>query len=185
MYKLLINILIMLFSAAFVPAYAADNGLDQVFKDNCIKSWMSKTEGVSDKVEYKNLGEKFCGCVVTKPLKTDAETSQAVQICMSQVLLHDTMDTIEDANGLANLTKETLNSTCLDKWALMNPKMDADTKNQVATYCNCASSQLLELNKNKDNVTDNDWAMKINQIAETCANNVAASQSTKSDLKQQ
>lgn len=146
--------------------------LNEVFNTHCVKSWMEKSEGVTDKVDYKNFGEKFCNCGSSQPLDTDADVSKAAQMCMSRTMLHDTMDYLEEKKGLDNLSEEKIESACLDKWNMVYPNINEKGKGQIKEYCQCAAPKLNDLNDDRDNVTDKEWNDKVNSIAATCASRV-------------
>jgi hypothetical protein len=153
--------------------HAADSGnLQDVFKNACVKSWMERAGDSSDKVSYQNFGEKFCGCASTKPVGSDAEIDKAAQVCLSQTLLHDSMDTLEDKEGLSKINKDKLLASCQDKMMLIYPKMSDKAKGSATTYCQCASNKLDTLVKDQDNVTDKQFADKIDSIASDCSANI-------------
>ena len=156
----------------------ADAKVDQAFQTDCNKAWMDMAGNTSDKVDYKNFGEKYCGCAAGKSLATKADLSKAAQICMSQTLLHDTMDGLGDNVGLKNLTQEIIQTGCQDKWKIIYPNMDDKLSASVTSYCQCASPKLMDLNKNRDNLTDKQWYDTIDSIANDCAGTVAPDKTT-------
>ncbi len=145
-----------------------ENKLDEVFKTACVKSWMEGTEKVTDKVAFKNFGEKYCDCAAGQPLNNDAAIDKAAKMCMSHVLLRDTMDTIEANNGLNDLTDAGFKVACANEWKLISPELTGSAKESAAAFCSCASTKLLEVNKNRDDVTDQGWYKKIDGIANDC-----------------
>lgn len=163
-----------------LSTYAAEsaNKLDEVFKTACVKSWMERGDKTSDKVGYKNFGEKYCDCAANMPLNSDAAIDKAAQLCMSQILLHDAMDNVESDSGLANLTEDKVKSACAGEWTMIYPEMDAKLKEGTASYCACAAPKMNDLNKTRDNLTDKEWYAKINGIAADCSGIVAPDKAT-------
>lgn len=162
---------------AVIPftSYAADASSDQVFNTSCLKAWMERAGNTSDKVEFKNFGEKYCACASGKSLNNDAEIDKAARTCMSQTLLQVTMSALETSPGLSNLTEANILSGCQGEWKIVYPDMGADAKRRTDDFCKCAAPKLLGLNKNKDNVTDAQWSDKINEIGDSCSGNVQPS----------
>ncbi|MHB1947418.1 MAG: hypothetical protein ACYCQI_04815 [Gammaproteobacteria bacterium] len=173
--------LVTAFLAAYpFASYAQDNL--EAFKTSCVNAWMDKAKA-SDQVEYKNFGEKYCDCVATQPIDTDAQMSSAAKLCMSRVLIHDTMDTLEDEVGLSNLNADKIQKGCLDKWNAIATALVGDAKGQVDNYCKCATPKLTDLNTNRDNYTDKEWATKIDSIADSCSDNVTPDKSALTGAK--
>lgn len=139
------------------------------FKVECNKAWMEGADKSTDKVAFKNFGEKYCACFGDKPLDDKDVIKKYTPVCMSQVLLRDTMDNIESDKGLANATQESIESTCNDEWLIINSGLNGITTPTKSAYCTCAAPKLNELTKNKDNVTDKEWYEKINTIAKDCS----------------
>ena len=152
--------------------------IDDVFKTACVKAWMERSDKSSDKVGFKNFGEKYCDCAAGKSLENDKAIEKAAQICLSQVLLHDTMDNIESDQGLSKLSDELVKTGCGDELTMLYPDIDADGKKSFGEYCACASPKLLEINKNRDSLTDKEWYEKINGVAADCSGKVAPDKGT-------
>lgn len=155
---------------AMVPflSHAAD--LDaEAFKAECTKSWMEGSDKATDKVAFKNFGEKYCGCMSEKPLTDKDSVKKFAPVCMSQVLLRDTMDTTESEKGLANATQEGVEASCNNEWVVVNSGLNGITKEAKSPYCTCAAPKLMELNKARDNYTDKEWYEKVDGIAKDCA----------------
>lgn len=183
MIKHILNLIIVAILISMCPLLSfADAKVDQAFQTDCNKAWMEMAGNTSDKDEYKNFGEKYCSCAAGKSLNSKDEIAKAAQICMSQTLLKDTMDGLGDSVGLKNLTQESIQTGCQDKWKIIYPEMDDKLMTSVTSYCQCASPKLMELNKNRDNVTDKQWYDTIETIANDCAGNVAADKTT-TDIK--
>lgn len=156
-----------------IPLVAnADEKFKETFKTNCVKAWMEIAAKNIDMINYKNFGEKYCDCASSKPLDSQTDLDKAAQICVSQILLHDTMDNLEDEVGLAKLTQEQILSGCQEKWKILYP--DQPSKN----YCQCAAPKLYEMNHNSENMTDKEWYEKMNSIADNCAGNVTPHKAT-------
>lgn len=169
------NITLKLFTVIlfFFPILAnADEKFKEAFKANCVKAWMEIAAKNIDMVDYKNFGEKYCDCASSKKLDSQADLEKAAQICVSQILLHDTMDNLEDRVGLAKLSQEQILSGCQYKWKMLYP--DRPSEN----YCQCAAPKLYEMNHNSENMTDKEWYEKMNAIADSCAGNVTPNKAT-------
>ena len=54
------------------------------FQTVCINSWMKKIGDSTDKVDFKNFGEKYCTCAAAQPLDSDAAIQKAIQRNHSQ-----------------------------------------------------------------------------------------------------
>ena len=167
---------------ATLPLTLHAQDIADTFKTSCVKAWVEKSN-TNDKVEYKNFGEKYCNCVAKQPLDSDAQMATAAKVCMSRVLLHDSMDTLEDEVGLSSLTADKIETGCLSKWDTIATALAGDAKGQVNNYCKCASPQLTDMNTNRDNFTDKAWADKIDSIADSCAGNVTPDKSAISGTK--
>lgn len=147
--------------------YAADS-----FQSVCINSWMQKIGGAADKVDYKNFGEKYCGCAAGQPLDNDAAIQKAIQLCMSRTLLHDAMDSLEEEVGLSEAKDTDVKEYCEDKWNLIYPKQTDEDKKFTSAYCECANPKLMDLMKQADNLTDKQYDEGIDTVAASCSGNV-------------
>ena len=147
--------------------YAADS-----FQSVCINSWMQKIGGAADKVDYKNFGEKYCGCAAGQPLDNDAAIQKAIQLCMSRTLLHDAMDSLEEEVGLSEAKDTDVKEYCEDKWNLIYPKQTDADKKITSAYCECANPKLMDLMKQADNLTDKQYDEGIDTVAAACSGNV-------------
>ena len=167
-------------SSSSIATFADDaaNKLDEVFKTQCVKTWMERSGKTSDAVAFKNIGEKYCDCAASKPLNSKDDIKKAAQICMSQVLLHDTMDRLESDKGLANINADSVKGACNDEWNIIYPGMDAADKKSTSGYCECAAPKLMDLNSNRDNVTDKEWYQKIDGIAGDCSSKAEPDKAT-------
>lgn len=163
-----------------VVSHADDtNKLNEIFQKSCVKAWMERAGEASDQVEFKNFGEKYCGCASSQPLDNDKAIDKAAQVCMSQTLMKDTMDGLSDQKGLSKVTEDDIDSACKDKWALIYPKMTDKDKVGIAAYCACAKTKLMPIVKDADNLTDKDFYTKVNGVAKDCAGDVEPDKSTK------
>lgn len=163
---------IVIFVVSLLPLIVcAENAGKQAesFQSVCLSSWMKRINEISDKVSYKNFGEKYCGCALTQPLDTDADIDKAIQVCMARTLLHDTMDTIEDKVGLAKATEKDISESCDGLWNLIYPNMSEQAKRATTDFCNCARPKLADLLKNSDTMTDKDYYTQIDIVAATCS----------------
>ncbi len=140
------------------------------FKTSCVQGWMERAGDSSDKVAFQNFGEKFCDCASTKTITTDAEMGKAAQVCMSQTLLHSTMDTLEDKEGLRNATDTKISDSCMGVWNIIYPKMDDAAKAKATAYCQCAAPKLSAVAQ--EDVTDQQYTQKVSGVADDCAGNV-------------
>ncbi|MFA5960002.1 MAG: hypothetical protein WC785_05750 [Tatlockia sp.] len=148
------------------------------FQEICTASWMKRVDEISDKVGYKNFGEKYCACALTQPLDTDAAVDKAIKTCISRTLLHNAMDTLEDKIGLSKAKDSDINQYCLNEWNLIYPKITDEVKQTAAAFCTCAEPKLASLVKDTDKVTDKDYATQIDTIAESCSATIKPDTST-------
>ncbi|KTD50879.1 hypothetical protein [Legionella quateirensis] len=146
------------------------------FQSVCINSWMSKGEQATDKVDYKNFGEKYCACASTQPLDNQEAIKKAIQLCLSRTLLHDAMDSLEEEIGLSDAKAADLTEYCQDKWSLIYPKQTEEDKKFTTSYCECAQPKLMELIKKSETITDKEYDQSIDTIAGDCSGNVKEEQ---------
>jgi hypothetical protein len=142
------------------------------FQAVCTNAWMQKADQSKNKVDYKNFGEKYCACAATQPLDSPVAIKKAIQICMSQTLLHDAMDALEEEVGLDDAKDTDVNDYCQDRWSLIEPNQDAQVKTIATVYCECAKPKLMEIIKKADNVTDKEYYAQIDAVAAECSGNV-------------
>ncbi|AWN75571.1 hypothetical protein LEAN103870_06280 [Legionella anisa] len=165
--------LTMLFS---LSANADSAGGD--FQTRCTDAWMKKADEAKDKVDFKNFGEKYCGCAAKLPLDNEAAVQKAVKVCMSRTLLHDAMDSIEDDVGLSKAKDSDITDYCKDRWELVLPKPTDEDKKFITAYCECAKPKLVELLKKSNDMTDKQYYDEIDGVADTCADSEVASKSS-------
>ena len=168
----------MVLSSPLMVYADTDNAAAQTFQTGCLKAWMGRSEAIKDKVDYQNFGEKYCACAATQPLATASDVQQAAQICMSRIMLHDTMDSLEDDVGLAKTTSENITEYCHDRWNLIYPSMSEADKTATAAYCECANPKLFDLVKKSDSMTDKTYSNEIDGIAGACSGKVKADETT-------
>lgn len=162
--KLSIAVTVWVFTGA---VYAADS-----FQAVCTNSWMKKIDESTEKVDYKNFGEKYCECAAGQPLDNEAAIQKAIQLCMSRTLLHDAMDSLEEEVGIKEAKDSDVKEYCEDKWNLVYPKQTAEDKIITSAYCACANPKLMELMKQADGMTDKQYAEGIDSAAASCSGNV-------------
>lgn len=140
------------------------------FQSTCVNAWMGRNTDVTDKMDFKNFGEKYCKCAETQqPLDSQEAVNKAAQVCMSRTLLQDAMDNVEEKVGLDKVTSQDIENACQDRWHLVYPKMDDNDKKIASSYCSCANSKLADLSKRAANMTDDEYYKEINGIAATCS----------------
>ncbi|KTD16218.1 hypothetical protein [Legionella jordanis] len=153
------------------------------FLATCVNSWMQRMDKDQDKTDYRNFGEKYCDCAAQQPLDNAENINKAMQLCMSQTLLEDTMDSLENEVGFDKVSEEDLDEYCADRFALVFPKMNENSKQISTAYCNCAKPRLMRLIKVADNMTDGQYSNEINQVAAACSsgldNETAAASATR------
>ncbi|WED44062.1 hypothetical protein [Legionella cardiaca] len=154
-------------------AEATNSTPQESFQTNCVDSWMKRMEDIKDKIGYRNFGEKYCECASRHPLDTQEAVNKTMQLCMSQTLLQDTMDSLENEVGLDKATNEDIDEYCIDKFTLVFPKMDDKDKQASSNYCSCAKPELMKLVKISDNLTDKQYSDQINAIAAQCSSGVS------------
>lgn len=167
---MLISAATVLFSFASYADGAAQSGAS--FLSSCTNSWMGKADQATDKVDYKNFGEKYCTCASQQPLDSDAAIKKAIQLCLSRTLLHDAMDALEEEVGLSDAKDSDLTEYCLDRWNLIYPQQNEEAKKVTTAYCECAKPKLLDLIKQSESMTDKQYDDSINVIAADCSGNV-------------
>ncbi|MDP1604498.1 MAG: hypothetical protein Q8M03_14675 [Legionella sp.] len=148
----------------------AEEELNQTVKDDCITAWIDSGRNRSNLIEYKNLGEQYCDCVSVKPLNSAEEVGSTAELCMSQVLLHDTMRGLAMKFSREQLSQEMIQSGCFMKLKIIYPQMNKNQTVATTNYCHCAVPKIAEIN-NK-NLTDKQWTEKIDRIAAECASQV-------------
>jgi hypothetical protein len=146
------------------------------FQSVCINSWMSKGEQATDKVDYKNFGEKYCACASAQPLDNEEAIKKAIQICLSQTLIHDAMDSLEEEVGLSDAKAADYTEYCQDRWSLIYPKQTEEDKKFTSSYCECAQPKLMDLVKKSEAITDKEYDQSIDTIAASCSGNVKGEQ---------
>ncbi|MBA2656626.1 MAG: hypothetical protein H0U70_06520 [Tatlockia sp.] len=156
-----------------------DNKQTESFQNICLSSWMKRISDLQDKVGYKNFGQKYCACALTQPLDTDTAVDKAIQLCMTRILLQDSMDSLEDSVGLNKATEAEVNQSCQNKWKLIYPQMSDQAQLNTNAFCSCAQPKLSMLIKNTDNMTDKDYYAQIDTIAASCSDMVKPNQQPK------
>lgn len=167
--KSIVIAVIVSFSPLIVCAAESESQSAESFQTTCVNTWMNRVNEAKDKVDYKDFGEKYCECAATQPLDSDEAVNKAIQLCMSQTLLHDTMDSLEEEIGLSEATEDDVSEYCLDRWNLVYPKLSENGKRATQAYCECAKPKLMGLIKEADNMTDKQYADEINSIAAACS----------------
>ncbi|MBA2651467.1 MAG: hypothetical protein H0U73_04265 [Tatlockia sp.] len=155
------------------------NKQGESFATICLESWMKRFTDVKDKVGYKNFGQKYCACALTQPLDTDVAVDKAIQVCMTRILLQDSMNSLEDTVGLDKASDKEVNQACEDKWKLIYPQMSAQAQLNTTAFCSCTQPKLSELSKKSDNMTDKDYYTQIDSIAASCADMIKPNQQPK------
>ncbi|MCW8397373.1 hypothetical protein OQJ26_01005 [Legionella sp. PATHC038] len=173
--RMAIPVLSLMFA---LPTYAADTAGGGDFQTLCTNAWMKKADEAKDKVDFKNFGEKYCGCAAKQPLDNDAAVQKAVHLCMSRTLLHDAMDSLEDEVGLSKAKDSDVADFCQDRWNLVDPKQTDEDKKLISAYCECAKPKLVDLLKRSNDMTDKQYSDEIDSIADNCADNAVASKPT-------
>ncbi len=157
---------------ALLPCFAQaqDSPLSakESFRASCEKTWMTKVDNTADEVTFRDFGQKYCDCVASQPLGTNAGSPETEAICMSRTALYLTMDNIGADQGLSNLTEDKIKSSCNDIWSIVNPNINSANKQTYSKICICAAPKLSALAKDKENYTDREWYAKINEIAAGC-----------------
>lgn len=167
-----ISVLSMMFS---LPTYADAAGGGGDFQTICTNSWMKKADDAKDKVDFKNFGEKYCGCAAKLPLDNDAAVQKAIHICMSRTLLHDAMDSLEDEVGLSKAKDSDIADYCQNRWDLIYPKQSDEDKKLITAYCECAKPKLTDLLKRSNDMTDKQYDAEIDTVADACSADAVAS----------
>lgn len=163
------------FAMMFSLAVHADSAGGD-FQTLCTNAWMKKADDAKDKVDFKNFGEKYCGCAAKQPLDNDAAVQKTAKVCMSRTLLHDAMDSLEDEVGLSKAKDSDIADYCQDRWNLVVPKQTADDKKLITAYCECAKPKLVDMLKKTNDMTDKQYYEEIDGVADACAENAVASE---------
>lgn len=138
------------------------------FKKSCVKAWMNKSKS-GDSAEFKSYGEKYCDCVASQAIDTDAQMESAAKLCMSRVLLREAMNALQENGGLSNLNTNKIEMSCVKRWDSIATALAGDSIKPMDIYCRCAAPKLLDLSSNRDSYTETTWAEKIDSIADSCA----------------
>lgn len=152
--------------------------VNPAFQTECVNSWMKNADQATDKVDYKNFGEKYCGCAAGLPLDNEQAVQKAIQLCMSRTLLHDAMDSVDEEVGLSEAKDTDIDEYCQDRWTLIYPHQSDADKKVTTAYCECAKPKLLDLIKQSDNMTEKQYNDSIDSIAANCSGNVKEEQPT-------
>lgn len=160
---------LILFPLCSAATEANQTSPQESFQGTCVKSWMKRMDKDQDKTDYRNFGEKYCECAAKHPLDNEKNINKAMQLCMSQTLLQDTMDSLENEVGLDKVTDEDLDEYCADRFKLVFPKMNDKDKQVSTAYCDCAKPRLIQLIKDSEEMTDAQYGSHINEIAATCS----------------
>ena len=153
-------------------SYADETKPDESFQTICVNSWLKRANQAKDQVDYKNFGEKYCGCAASQPLDNNAAIDQAIQLCMSRTLLKDAMDSVEEEVSLNKATANDITQYCQDRWNLVYLNMTEKGKIASKAYCDCANPKLVALIKDSDKMTDKDYDNQINGIAASCSSEI-------------
>ncbi|MDR3443497.1 MAG: hypothetical protein P4L65_10870 [Legionella sp.] len=153
--------------ATYAESTAAPSS--ESFQTTCTNAWMKNAADVKDPVDYKNFGEKYCGCAAKEPLDNDAAVQKAVQLCMSRTLIHDAMDSMEDEVGLSKAKDSDIMEYCQDRWNLLYPKQTDEDKKLIAAHCECAKPKIVELIKQSDKMTDKQYDEGLDAVAAACS----------------
>lgn len=157
-------------TATETPSTTPTTSAAPTFQATCVNAWMGRNPDISDKMDFKNFGEKYCKCAETQqPLDSQEAVNKAAQVCMSRILLQDAMDNVEEKIGLDKVTAQDIDNACMDRWSLVYPKMDDNDKKIATSYCSCANPKLVDLSKKSANMTDDEYYKEINGIAATCS----------------
>jgi len=171
---------LLLTSLLPLPLHADYSEVDKakltVFNDACVNKWMEGV-GTHDAGHYKALGTHFCGCAGKQMLplmnkadatkeETDAANQQVSGVCLTEAVLHHTVNTFSEKN---NVTEQKLETGCLSTWQLLfSAEPTADQKQFQTAYCHCAAAPLAALSDEKDKLTDAQYADKLSTIAANC-----------------
>ena len=145
------------------------------FQTNCTNSWMQSAGDAADKVDFKNFGEKYCGCASKLPLNNTEDANKAIKTCLSQTLLHDAMDSVEEEVGLTEAKDTDITAACEGRWKLIMVKPTEADKKAASAYCECAKPKLVDLIKQSNSMTDKQYAQAIDAVADSCVDNVKVS----------
>lgn len=154
----------------FAYAEAAMPPGPDTFESVCVNAWMKNSDKAKDKVDYKNFGEKYCGCAAAQNIDTNDKEAlkKAIQVCMSRTLLHDAMDSLEDEVGLSEAKDTDVSEYCVDRFKLIFEDNSENAKVSTA-YCECAKPKLMDLIKQSDDQTDKQYSEAIDTIAADCS----------------
>lgn len=155
-----------------IPVYAGSTiePVSNTLQSQCIDSWMAKAQPGNNDVDYKNFGEKYCGCMSNHPQSTGAQNAR---LCLSQTVLHDAMDSLEEEVGIAEAASDDLGEYCQDRWTMVYLKPSDVNKKVIDSYCECVKPKLLELLKQADKLTDKQYDETIDTIAVGCVDKLS------------
>jgi hypothetical protein len=162
----------LIFSLPPLFVYAAEGKTSESFQAICLDSWMNRYTEVKDKVAYKNFGEKYCNCAQTQPLDNDSAVDKAIHVCISRTLLHDTMDALKTSIGLNKVTDKDIIKHCQERWNLIYPKLTDNGKQATIAFCECSKTQLMDLQKKVNEMTDKEYNEQSDTIAAACSGTV-------------
>ncbi|WP_028388881.1 hypothetical protein [Legionella fairfieldensis] len=182
---LLAGLLINLFSwTVYAEVLIQDEANKQKsFQTICVDSWMKRVSDVKDQVGYKIFGEKYCNCAQTQPLDNDAAVNQAIQVCISRTLLHETMNSLKNNVDLNKVTENDIEQHCQDKWNLIYPQTLYKEKQNTLVYCECSKSRLFKLLEQTGNRTEKEYEDQIDAIAAACSATIVSTEKTQAKVE--
>ncbi|HAU0827434.1 TPA: hypothetical protein JBH49_15805, partial [Legionella pneumophila] len=144
----------------------------ETLQSHCFETWMKKIDPSIDKETYKQFGDKYCRCISTKNLDNKTGVQKAIRNCIPQTILHDAMDELEEEVTLSEVTTQTIEQYCLNRWSLIYPNQSDEDKKTIQAYCACVKTKLLSFIEQIEKISNREYNEAINDINTICSENL-------------
>lgn len=164
---MIIKKLFILFSFCILsaPIFAEQDANFQ----SCMKAITKHDTPENNTPEYKKFNETMCDCMVEqlKSNHNNEDSNKITKTCFFNALLHYATDNLD-----TNTTDSDMMSACKNMLNVSKDKSSDKEQKMVADFCQCAQPKLLDLFKQSDSMTDQQYKEGIYSIADTCSANI-------------
>lgn len=144
----------------------------ETLQSHCLESWLKKADPSIDKQTYKQFGDKYCRCIATENLDNKTDIQKTIRNCLPQTILHDAMDELEEQVTLSEVTTQTIEQYCLNRWSLIYPSQSDEDKKTIQAYCACVKTKLLSFIEQIEKISNKEYNEAINDINTICSENL-------------
>ncbi|HAT8180732.1 TPA: hypothetical protein JA361_15080 [Legionella pneumophila] len=144
----------------------------ETLQSHCLETWLNNADQSIDKETYKQFGDKYCRCISTKNLDNKTGIQKAIKNCLPQTILHDAMDELEEEVTLSEVTTQTIEQYCLNRWSLIYPNQSDEDKKTIQAYCACVKTKLLNFIEQIEKISNKEYNEAINDINTICSENL-------------